>query len=218
MAARPETNLLQTAIDQQLGVLLPSLSTFQVSLQSVATERANAQLDAHRRVRRRDPNERAHRRRAGASGGYPRRLRSVAEVELTWRGALRTSRPSAPRAACFRRTCCGEYSTPTQACREPQRKTTILAPRGTAQRGHHPVLEPPAQALGRVSPSRSKSARGCRRDKGPYQREVEPATATRVGVRLPAGDRRARAGRPHFSHPAFLRSGPDPSDRLRTVA
>ena len=51
MAARPETNLLQTAIDQQLGVLLPSLSTFQVSLESVATERANAQLDAHRRVR-----------------------------------------------------------------------------------------------------------------------------------------------------------------------
>ena len=51
MAARPETNLLQTAIDQQLGVLLPSLSSFQVSLESVATERANAQLDAHRRVR-----------------------------------------------------------------------------------------------------------------------------------------------------------------------
>ena len=51
MAARPESNLLQTAIDQQLGVLLPSLSSFQMSLESVATERANAQLDAHRRVR-----------------------------------------------------------------------------------------------------------------------------------------------------------------------
>ena len=51
VAAQPERNLLRTAMDQQLSVLLPSLSIFQVSLESVATDRAAAQLDAHRRVR-----------------------------------------------------------------------------------------------------------------------------------------------------------------------
>ena len=51
MAARPERNLLRTAIDQQLSMLLPSLPTFQERLESIATQRANEQLDAHRRVR-----------------------------------------------------------------------------------------------------------------------------------------------------------------------
>ncbi|MCY4375063.1 MAG: helicase-related protein [Spirochaetaceae bacterium] len=51
MATRPERNLLQTAIDQQLSVLLPSLSTFRESLENVAQERAAAQFEAHRRVR-----------------------------------------------------------------------------------------------------------------------------------------------------------------------
>ncbi len=51
MAARPERNLLPTAIDQQLSVLLPSLSTFRMSLGSVAVERAEAQFEAHQRVR-----------------------------------------------------------------------------------------------------------------------------------------------------------------------
>ena len=51
MAARPERNLRPTAMDQQLGVLLPSLSTFQGSLAEVASERAGGQLKAHRRVR-----------------------------------------------------------------------------------------------------------------------------------------------------------------------
>ena len=51
MAARPERNLLPTAIEQQLSVLLPSLPTFQASLESVAAERAAAQSEAHRRVR-----------------------------------------------------------------------------------------------------------------------------------------------------------------------
>ena len=51
MAARPERNLLPTAIDQQLGVLLPSLPVFQDSLESVAAERAAALMEAHRRVR-----------------------------------------------------------------------------------------------------------------------------------------------------------------------
>ena len=51
MAARPERNLLPTAIDQQLGVLLPSLPVFQDSLESVAAERAARLMEAHRRVR-----------------------------------------------------------------------------------------------------------------------------------------------------------------------
>ena len=51
MAARPERNLLPTAIDQQLGVLLPALPAFRESLQSVAAERAAALVEAHRRVR-----------------------------------------------------------------------------------------------------------------------------------------------------------------------
>ena len=51
MAARPERNLLPTAIDQQLSVLLPSLPVFQDSLQSVAAERAAELVEAHRRVR-----------------------------------------------------------------------------------------------------------------------------------------------------------------------
>ena len=51
VAAQPERNLLRTAMEQQLSLLLPSLPTFQVSLERIATERANAQLDTHRRVR-----------------------------------------------------------------------------------------------------------------------------------------------------------------------
>ena len=51
MAAPPEHNLLPTAMEQQLSVLLPALPTFQESLEPVASERATAQLDAHRRVR-----------------------------------------------------------------------------------------------------------------------------------------------------------------------
>lgn len=51
LAARPERNLIQTAIDQQLGLLLPALPKFQESLGAVAKERATAQLAAHERVR-----------------------------------------------------------------------------------------------------------------------------------------------------------------------
>ena len=51
MAAPPERNLLPTAMEQQLSVLLPALPIFQESLERVASERATAQLDAHRRVR-----------------------------------------------------------------------------------------------------------------------------------------------------------------------
>jgi superfamily II DNA/RNA helicase len=51
LAARPERNLIATAIDQQLGLLLPALPKFQQALQLVAQERAAAQLAAHERVR-----------------------------------------------------------------------------------------------------------------------------------------------------------------------
>ncbi len=51
LAARPERNLLPTAIDQQLGLLLPALSSLQVPLENLADERAEAQLRAHQRVR-----------------------------------------------------------------------------------------------------------------------------------------------------------------------
>jgi superfamily II DNA or RNA helicase len=51
LTARPERNLIATAIDQQLGLLLPALPKFQQALQLVANERAAAQLAAHERVR-----------------------------------------------------------------------------------------------------------------------------------------------------------------------
>ena len=51
LAARPERNLVATAIDQQLGLLLPALPKFQQTLNPVARERAAAQLAAHERVR-----------------------------------------------------------------------------------------------------------------------------------------------------------------------
>lgn len=51
LAARPERNLLPTAIEQQVGLLLPALPKLQQALAPVATERAAAQLAAHERVR-----------------------------------------------------------------------------------------------------------------------------------------------------------------------
>lgn len=51
LAARPEQNLIKTAVDQQLSVLLPTLPTLQQALATVAGERAGAQLAAHERVR-----------------------------------------------------------------------------------------------------------------------------------------------------------------------
>lgn len=49
--AKPERNLLATAMDQQLDLLLPALPKFQKALEAVAPERATAQLAAHERVR-----------------------------------------------------------------------------------------------------------------------------------------------------------------------
>ena len=51
LAARPERNLIATAIDQQLGLLLPALPTLQQALEPIAEDRATAQLAAHKRVR-----------------------------------------------------------------------------------------------------------------------------------------------------------------------
>jgi hypothetical protein len=51
LAARPERNLVPTAIDQQVSLLLPALPKLQDALERVATERAIAQLAAHERVR-----------------------------------------------------------------------------------------------------------------------------------------------------------------------
>jgi superfamily II DNA or RNA helicase len=51
LAAVPDTNLVQTAIKQQLGLLLPALEPIQKDLEAIASNRANAQLAAHERVR-----------------------------------------------------------------------------------------------------------------------------------------------------------------------
>lgn len=51
LAATPERNLAPTAINQQIGMLLPSIPKFQEALAHVASERAVVQLAAHERVR-----------------------------------------------------------------------------------------------------------------------------------------------------------------------
>lgn len=51
IAARPERNLMPTAIDQQLALLLPALPKLQIALEAIAEERASLQLTAHERVR-----------------------------------------------------------------------------------------------------------------------------------------------------------------------
>jgi superfamily II DNA or RNA helicase len=51
LGARPERNLIPTAIDQQMGLLLPALPKLQQALEPVAGDRAAAQLSAHERVR-----------------------------------------------------------------------------------------------------------------------------------------------------------------------
>lgn len=51
LSARPAQNLIPTAIEQQLELLLGSLTTVQASLAPIASLRATAQLEAHERVR-----------------------------------------------------------------------------------------------------------------------------------------------------------------------
>ena len=51
LAARPDRNLLPTAMEQQLGLTLPALPKLRAALEPIAQERAKAQLAAHKRVR-----------------------------------------------------------------------------------------------------------------------------------------------------------------------
>ena len=51
LTARPERNLLPTALEQQLDLTLPALAKLRAALESVARERAEAQREAHERVR-----------------------------------------------------------------------------------------------------------------------------------------------------------------------
>ena len=51
LQARPEQNLVSTAIQQQVGLLVRSLPVLQKSLEPIASQRAAAQLEAHERVR-----------------------------------------------------------------------------------------------------------------------------------------------------------------------
>jgi hypothetical protein len=48
---RPERNLIPTAIEQQLGLLLPGAAEAAAGAGAVGRERAAAQLEAHERVR-----------------------------------------------------------------------------------------------------------------------------------------------------------------------
>ena len=51
LTARPERNLLPTALEQQLDLTLPALAKLRVALEPVAQERARGQREAHERVR-----------------------------------------------------------------------------------------------------------------------------------------------------------------------
>jgi superfamily II DNA or RNA helicase len=51
LVARPEQDLVATAIEQQIGILLAALPQFEKALEPIASKRAVAQLAAHERVR-----------------------------------------------------------------------------------------------------------------------------------------------------------------------
>jgi hypothetical protein len=51
LSVQPDKNLIATAIEQQIGILLPALLKFQKALEPIAADRAAAQLAAHERVR-----------------------------------------------------------------------------------------------------------------------------------------------------------------------
>ena len=51
LTARPERNLLPTALNQQLDLTLPALAKLRAALEPIAEERAGAQREAHERVR-----------------------------------------------------------------------------------------------------------------------------------------------------------------------
>ncbi len=51
LAAMPDSNLVQTLIDQQLALLSAALPAWQTALEAVSSERASVQREAHERVR-----------------------------------------------------------------------------------------------------------------------------------------------------------------------
>ena len=51
LTATPERNLIHTLIEQQLELLTVALPKFRQALEGVAKQRAQAQLEAHERVR-----------------------------------------------------------------------------------------------------------------------------------------------------------------------
>jgi hypothetical protein len=51
LSARPDSNLTASLVDQQIPLLLNALPDLQRALETVAKERAAAQLQAHERVR-----------------------------------------------------------------------------------------------------------------------------------------------------------------------
>jgi hypothetical protein len=51
LSARPDANLGQSLVDQQLPLLLAGLADLQIALGQVAAQRATLQLEAHERVR-----------------------------------------------------------------------------------------------------------------------------------------------------------------------
>ena len=51
LSAQPDRNLVTTAVEQQIGILLTSLPKFQMTLEPIASKRAAAQLATHERVR-----------------------------------------------------------------------------------------------------------------------------------------------------------------------
>jgi len=51
LTASPERNLIPTAINQQVDLLLAALPKLRQALEPIATDRAAVQLDAHERVR-----------------------------------------------------------------------------------------------------------------------------------------------------------------------
>ena len=129
----PEGNLLLTAVEQQLGLLLPALPELQAALEAVAHARAETQLGAHERCARRRASEGPGGHRAGAAGGPPRRLcppasAPGARARLTWPAPTRSSRPSAPRAGCCRRTSFSAFSTRVRRLPAPGPKTTDSRP------------------------------------------------------------------------------------------
>jgi hypothetical protein len=102
---------------------------------------------------------------------------------------------------------------PRESCPAPPRGLRPAQGRAP-ERGHHPVLEPPAQALGGVRSRRREPAdrRGRHR---PHQRQVEPAAAARAGLRPAAHQRRPGDQRTHLCHQPLLRAGAGPPGRLR---